>query len=154
MVENAMVEPSTIHQASFWDYWRLLQDGYVVAIDSGKWWMRYIYLVQCVKSLCGFCTNHMYLTLYKHQYMNSISMKTCMMRGNGIATTQKNVLYSTAKPAQMRISGLWNHSICDASGSLPSGPRTGWSYWKMQGMLEIIYLSLVMCQELIYWVDT
>jgi hypothetical protein len=36
MVENGTVEPSTIHQASFWDY-QWLQDVYVVAVDGGKW---------------------------------------------------------------------------------------------------------------------
>ena len=42
MVEYGTVEPSTVCQASFWDYWQL-QDGYVAAVDSGKWWMGYIY---------------------------------------------------------------------------------------------------------------
>jgi hypothetical protein len=36
MVENSMVRPLTIHQASFWDY-QQLWDSYVAAIDGEKW---------------------------------------------------------------------------------------------------------------------
>ena len=36
----------------------------------------------------------MYSTLNKHQNMNSISMKPCMMKGDSITTAQKKKLYS------------------------------------------------------------
>ena len=67
-----------------------------MAEDGGRRCTKIFFLkvLLSIVILFGICPKYMYSTLNKHQNMNSISMKPCMMKGDSITTAKKKKLYS------------------------------------------------------------
>ena len=107
--------------------WTRMWTVYMGRLYYGQRWQKTVYrkiffnVLLSMVILCGICTKYTYSTLYKHQNMNSINMKTYMTKGDSTITPCGIVIGCMG----LGSSGLWIHTIWNASSSLPSGLRAG-----------------------------